>query len=295
MNSDIRTLITDVKAAARIGHAESLWVALDGLLDLPQVSGNPPMDRAFIEKVILPLGEALSNPRLNISVILPLLDEPQAALRACAAAALAYRLLNQDSYSVKQLAKPGKDTRQDVRLALRLALAQAGEDHPEKLAPLTAAWLDAPSPRLQAVAVALLPLQPDRAITALAGLDNPSDPEVRAALVDTFTKLAQTGQAAQVLKLLADWAKNRENNVWVICKTLSGSWAASSAGEALEILPRLLPKADNPKQIINTLQALSRHGANAEVLDTLNAWQGIGDAPLQELASHVLPKLETPD
>ena len=45
MNSQIREIITDIKGAARIGHAESLWAALEGLLNLPQVSGNPPIGR----------------------------------------------------------------------------------------------------------------------------------------------------------------------------------------------------------------------------------------------------------
>jgi hypothetical protein len=292
MNAQIRTLITDIKAAARIGHAESLWVALDGLFDLPQVSGNPPMDAAFIEKVILPIGEALATPRLNLSLIRPLLDEPQAALRGCAAAALAFRFLNQDAFSAKQLGKPGKDSRQDVRLALRLALAQVGKTQPEKLAPLIDEWLAAPSPRLQAIAVALTPLLPGSAIRALAGLDNPSDPEVRAALVDALTALAQAGQADGVLNLLSTWARDRENNVWVICKTLAGSWAAQHPQPALEVLSTLLPKADNPKQIINSLQALYRHGADQEVVSTLKAWQGTGDAPLRQLAIHVLIKLD---
>ena len=62
MNSQIREIITDIKGAARIGHAESLWAALEGLLNLPQVSGNPPMAAAFIEKAVLPIGKALASP-----------------------------------------------------------------------------------------------------------------------------------------------------------------------------------------------------------------------------------------
>ena len=293
MNTDIRTLIIDIKAAARIGHTESLWVALDGLLDLPQVAGNPTMDAAFIEKTILPIGQALSAPRLRMAALQPLLDEPQAALRACAAAALAFRLLRQEKFSSKQLAKPGKDSRQDVRLALRLALAEAAEDHPERLVPLVDEWIAARSPRQQAIAIGLLTILPEKALNALAGLENPSDPEVRAALVEALTGLAQNGQAEAVLGLLADWAANRENNIWVICKTLSGSWAANYPQAALEILPVLLPKTDNPKQIINTLQALHRHGAESDVLAALRGWQNSGNRPLTELADHVLNKLDS--
>jgi hypothetical protein len=291
MNAQIRTLITDIKAAARIGHAESLWVALDGLLELPQISGNPPMNEAFIEKVILPIGEALANPRLNLVLIRPLLDEPQAALRACAAAALAYRFFTQDKITTKEISKPGKDSRQDVRRALRAALAEAGQDQPEVLNPLIDEWLTSPSPRLQAIAVALLPNLPRQALDALAKFDPPSDPEVRASLVEALTKLAQAGQAEGVLDLLADWSRNQDNNIWTICKTLAGSWAAQVPQQALEILFVLQPKADNPKQLINTLQALYRHGAEQQVISTLKTWQETGDTPLRELADHVLRKI----
>lgn len=293
MNTDIRTLIIDIKAAARIGHTESLWVALDGLLDLPQVTGNRPMEEAFIEKAILPIGKALAAPRVQIAPIRALLDEPQAVLRACAAAALAYRGLQQDPLPVQQFNKPGKDSRQDVRRAFRLALADAAAEQPDKLSPLIEAWLDAPSPRLQTIAVALAPLLPDQALTFFAKLDNPSDPEVRAALVEAFTALAQAGQPNQVLDLLSDWARSRENNVWVICKTLSGSWAAQFPGEAIEILIALQPKADTPKQLINTLQALYRHGANQQVIAELTSWQTHASEPLRQIARHVLRKLDT--
>ena len=87
MKTDIRTLITDIKAAARIGHAESLWVALDGILDFPEVAGNPQMSEAFIKRAILTIGEALAQPRLSANLIRPLGNEPFAALRAITATA----------------------------------------------------------------------------------------------------------------------------------------------------------------------------------------------------------------
>jgi hypothetical protein len=293
MNAQIRTLITDIKAAARIGHAESLWVALDGLLDLPQVSGNPPMNEAFIEKVILPIGEALTAPRTSIAIIRPLLDEPQAALRACAAACLSYRFFTAENITIKELSKPGKDSRQDVRLALRAALAVGGQDQSEKLEMLVSEWIASPSPRLQAIAISLHPIFPTQALEAFSQLDAPSDPEMRAALVEALSTLAQTGQAEGVLDLLTLWSKNQENNIWTICKTLAGSWAAQYPQEALAILYHLRPKTDNPKQLINTIQALHRHGAEQEVISTLKTWQEIGDSPLRELADHVLSKLKS--
>jgi hypothetical protein len=293
MNAQIRTLITDIKAAARIGHAESLWVALDGLLDLPQISGNPLMKKPFIEKVILPIGEALAAPRISTAIIRPLLDEPQAALRASAAAALSYRFFADENITSKELSKPGKDSRQDVRLALRAALAAAGQDQPEKLEPLISEWITSPSPRLQAIAIALHPILPTQALNAFAQLDTPSDPEVRAALVEALSTLAQTGQAEDMLNLLTQWSKIQDNNIWTICKTLAGSWAAQYPGQAMEILYNLQPKADNPKQLINTIQALHRHGASQQVVSTLKTWQEIGDPPLQKLANHIINKFES--
>ncbi|MEN8243042.1 MAG: hypothetical protein ABFS17_14080, partial [Chloroflexota bacterium] len=271
MNSQIRTIITDIKAAARIGHPESLWAALEGLLNLPQTLGNPPMTPAFIEKAILPVGEALASPRLNLALIQPLSDEPQAVLRASAAAALAFRYLNQDQITIKQLNKPAADSRQDVRLALQFGLSKT--DDPLKIEPLIEQWLPASSPRLQALAISLLPHQPGQALARLAAQKINSDPDVRAALVGTLIALAQAGQAEDVLTLLAKWAADQDNHIWTICKTLAGSWAAKFPEQALDILSALIPQADNPKQIINTLQALHRHGAGEEVISTLKAWQ----------------------
>jgi hypothetical protein len=292
MNTQIRTLITDIKAAARIGHAESLWVALDGLLDLPQVSGNPPMNEPFIEKVVLPIGEALAAPRLNINIIRPLMDEPQAALRACVAASLANRYFADEDITLKELSKPGKDPRQDVRLALRAALAAGGQEQPEKLELLVNEWIASPSPRLQAIAIGLYPLLPTQALEAFSQLETPSAPEVRAAMVEALTTLAQAGQAEGVLDLLSFWAQNQDNNIWTICKTLAGSWAALHPQQAMAILLHLQPKADNPKQLINTIQALYRHGAEEEVISTLKNWQDTGDPPLRDLAKHLLNKIE---
>jgi hypothetical protein len=292
MNSQIRTIITDIKAAARIGHAESLWTALEGLLNLPQTSGNPLMTAAFVEKAILPIGEALGSPRLNLALILPLADEPQAVLRAAAASALAFRYLHAEQVTAEQLTKSGTDSRQDVRLALQLTLTKAGTDNPEKNEPLINHWLAASSPRLQALAITLLPTQPKSALSHLSTLKIHSDPDVRAALVETLITLAQAGQQQGVLALLTKWAATQDNHIWTICKTLAGSWAAQFPQQALEILFALHAQADNPKQIINTLQALHRHGAGEEVITTLTAWGKIDDAPLNQLAGQVLNKLK---
>lgn len=65
MKADLQLLLTDIKAAIQIGEAESLWAALDGLLDYPEISGNPMMEEGFIKKVLLPVGGILGSPKTN--------------------------------------------------------------------------------------------------------------------------------------------------------------------------------------------------------------------------------------
>jgi hypothetical protein len=83
-----------------------------------------------------------------------------------------------------------------------------------------------------------------------------SDPEIRAALVDCCTELAQHGKPEEVLELLGHWAENNDNLVWVICKTLSGSWAAAYPGKALKVLEAAGQKVGPDKQIHNTWQGM---------------------------------------
>jgi hypothetical protein len=275
MKPELRTLITDIKAAARIGHAESLWLALDGLLDLPEVAGNPQMSEAFLTQAVLPIGEVLSQPRLSLSVLRPLCNEPTAALRAAAAAAFARRYFDPGDTKEKDLRGLGQDPRKDVRLALTLALA--AEPEADKLKPLVDTWIKARSPRLKTVAIQLLPNLPENAFMVLEDLIIDSDPEVRAAVVDALTALAQEASADKVLKLLERWVNGQENYVWIITKTLSGSWAAGHAEKALAILGKLTTHTGPHKHISSALQALERHGAAEQVEAALSQWGQIKD------------------
>ncbi len=284
MNAEIRSILTDIKAAARIGHAESLWLALDGLLDLPQVNGNPLMNDAFLQQAILPIGFALSHPRLAPSLLQPLAVHAQAALRAVTGVAWAARYFDKGDISQSQLEQIGKDARGDVRQAFRFALAEAGAPYPEKLLALAADWMASPSPRQQAVAISLLPALPDQAFELLSNYAVHSDPDVRAALVDTLTQLALAGQADKTLALLDRLARSQENNVWLITRTLSGSWAANYPEASLAILAVLGTQNGPNKQIKNALQALERHGAQDAVHTALEHWR-IGKQPnLQAIA-----------
>lgn len=288
MKNDLRTLLTDIKAAARIGHEESLWMALDGLLDFPEVSGNPTMPEAFISSVALPIGEALTHPRIQIAVIRSLAKQPDAVLRAIAGASLVFRVFSSDDSSLGDLTSFSLDNRKDVRLTLQLAIAQAAETNPTLLLNLTRTWLRAKPARQQAVALGLLPTlalsDSQEALGLLADLEFLSDPDWRAALSDSLTRLAEKGNEIPALSQMHTWAKETTSSQWVICKALSRSWAAAHAPAALEILKTLVQSLGPDKQITNTLKALSRHGAEEQVKATLAEWQNGEDQDLREAA-----------
>ena len=137
MKTNLRTILRDIQAAARIGHIESLWAALEGLNALPQVAGNHPMDETFLNQVILPVGEAVAGARVNAAGLRPLSSHPNASLRAIAAAALMEQYLKGiNGASLKDLTTLTQDPRQDVRLAISLAAARGSELTPEKLVEL---------------------------------------------------------------------------------------------------------------------------------------------------------------
>ena len=87
-----------------------------------------------------------------------------------------------------------------------------------------------------------------------------------------LTALAQEVSADQVLELLDQWVDKQENHIWVITKTLFGSWAAAKADKALAILAKLNAHAGPHKNISSALKALERHGAAEQVEAALSQW-----------------------
>ena len=290
MKTEIQTLLTDVKAAARIGHVESLWVALDGLFDLPEVAGNPPMSEAFINQMILPIGEALANPRLTPSMLTPLAKQSHAAIRAIAAVSLARKMFEDDKVTLKDMKSLGSDPRRDVRSVLALALAQAGGTQPEKLNEIAESWIKVDSPRLREVSLQLIPTIADRdsskAMKIIESLNISGDPELRSTLVNVLVDLAQTGLDSEILSLFETWIKNPENHLWVIGKALSRSWAVKQTERSLAVLAVLGTELGPKKDIANALKALKRHGA--EVQDILRTWQECDNLNLQALAEKAM-------
>ncbi len=292
MNANLRDLITDLKAAARIGHPESLALALDAARALPEIAGNHPLKEAFLVQAILPIGEVLASPRVPLAILRSMSNEALAGMRGIAAVAMSIRLLHNGGDLPEELKRLGRDPRPGVRTALALALSKAGAELPNKLMALTAEWLVDTSPRLRQTALLALAslnvIHGEAALAQAASLSADPDPEVRAALVDCLTALARQEQAELVLRLLADWAGGSDPNQWVIARTLSASWAAEHADESLEILRALAAQGGPARNLVNALNALSRHGAEESVQAAMRKWKDAPNANVNGIAERQL-------
>jgi len=260
MNAEIHELVTDLKAAARIGRADTLNLALDAVAQWDRLAANQNMDASFIQQAILPLGTALSSPLVKRSWLRELADAPLAALRAISAVALSNLYLTDEPSVSTDLQSLSKDERADVRLSLVAALRQAPGDHDARLLRLAQAWHTASSPRTRATALQLLANATfEAALPVLIAAHTEDNREVRRALVDTLLEMAAAGNGQAIIQLLSDWAKEPSPNVWIITKTLSGSWVMIHLEEARAILNTLSADRANAKRIARVNQAWERH------------------------------------
>jgi hypothetical protein len=262
MKTEAKQLLRDLRAAVKLGKPEAVDIALDGLLRLPGVSSNDRMSDGYIEQIILPVGETLA--RLRSSQLRPMLTHPLAVGRAVGAVALAFRFVNENDTTPKDLRNPGRDSRQDVRLALGKALIKVSMADPEKTFYLGKTWITAPVPRLRATALIFIPSLNPKHKTEITGLLNAlgtdENLEVRAALVDALLTLTRNGYTEQVLGILLSWASDPHPNSWVICRTLSSSWAADHPREVESILRVIQSKKTDTGHINSALKALKHHG-----------------------------------
>ncbi|MEK6221089.1 MAG: hypothetical protein N2D54_02455, partial [Chloroflexota bacterium] len=251
MRIEIQQIIIDIKAAARIGHAESMWTALNGLLEYPEVIGNPHIPDPFLTTVVLPIGKALIHPRLSRAALRQLLNQPDAVLRAIGAVVFAHFYITDKDSTDQTLKIFSQDPRPDVRKALSMRLSQGGQSAPEKIRALVTAWIAPVSPRAQGVALQILPATQDTAFIfeSLANFTSIIDPELREILSETLATLAENISAEQVLVQLTTWAESNTDYLWVSCKTLSRAWAANHAESALNILTQLGSQSGPHKQI----------------------------------------------
>jgi hypothetical protein len=263
MKPDARQLLRDLKAAALLGNPEAVNLALDGLLAFPGVAANDRLPEPLLEKVILPVGEALTP--LPTRLVLPLLGHRLAAGRAIGAVALAHQFLSGQTSVLQHLSKAAGDPRAEVRAALGKALLAGGKKDAEKLRPLVTAWLEQPAPRPRHTALICLPALAENigegTIELLELLGSDLEEEVGAALVETLNALARAGLADPVLGLLARWGAQPRANAWVICRVLSAAWAADHPQEVAAILRSLSSQDGAENDVNHALRALERHGA----------------------------------
>ena len=261
MKSSLRILLTDLKAALAIGQQDAIAASLDGLRQLPEVSGNQPLPDAFIIQAILPVGELLASPQVPASLLLTWQRDALAAVRAAAAAALSRRYLRGAEDLVDSVRRAGSDGRPEVRHALAQALGGAAAADPARLLELGFSWTrphkggaewPAAELRLCTTALAFLPAlaerYPERLLVTALLLHRDLNPDVRSGLVGLLTRLAQSGQAVEVLDQLTAWAHEPEPNDWLINKVLSGAWAKQHEARCTAILETLPDKTGGTTQ-----------------------------------------------
>jgi hypothetical protein len=289
MKPDLHTILRDLKAAARIGHTESVWAALEGILEYPQISGNHHLDESFIKQVILPVGQALAQPLMNPAALRPLITHTHAGVRAIAGAALAEGFLKGvNGKGLKELSALAQDPRQDVRDAVLLACALPASHAPQKQTEIYQSWLAHSSPRLQGLALQLLPYLPEDAILQqihkLKNFVPPKEPGARRSLAEAISKLGRGEYGPEILEILSGWAEDPDQFDWVITRCLSRSWAAAYPHDSLAILTQLAAVEGGRKKILGALKALQRHGAQQEVQAVLQDWLASGQPRLQSAA-----------
>lgn len=267
MKAELRELTTDLKAAVRIGHPDSVLAALDGLRAYPGVAGNQALDEPFLEQVILPLGRILAAPSLDEAVLRQLSQEALTAHRALAAVALGQRWLSGGEIWRKIMRQLAQDRRAKVGRSLALSLGELNPANLDIWRSLVEPWLVATSPRLRrtglwalecairqaSVKEKLGPL----AIQWLEPYGNERDEEVARALVTTFVALAESGLAKEVCAVLGSWlADDTKPNEWVIIQTLSGGWAKTARTPALAVLDQLEARVGATRAVRNTRRNL---------------------------------------
>ena len=268
MRSEIYELIADFKAAVRIGHPESLAVALEGFFVLPEVAGNAVLNESFIHQAILPLGEVLAFPGLKIEQLTTLLVDPSAGARALGGVALGVRYLKRLQVDAAELTRPGSDPRLDVRRALGEALARHAQLDPGRLLSLLETWLDVRTKVVQSarlrytglVAIrGLMPVYGDQALALLVAQPLESDTDTRRAYVSALIYYAQNGYDGEVYDLLTNWSEKPEPDTWIVTKTLSAAWAAVSPERSESILRSLEKQSAGGQGIERARRALARH------------------------------------
>ena len=102
--------------------------------------------------------------------------------------------------------------------------------------------------------------------------------------------MALSGHGDRVLDTMNELVSQKEDHLWVITKSLSSSWAAKYSNKSLEVLKTLIITYRFNKLIHNALQALIRHGAEAEVKEQLSIWKDDPNENLRMAAEQFFSK-----
>jgi hypothetical protein len=248
----VREILTDLKAAVRIGDPDSLYTILEQIRGLSEEE----LPTTALQQLGLPLY------RLPTKELKSLARDASPVVRALAAAALASRFARNPVNLENELTRLGGDKSPEVRQILVQTLMQEGAP-PERLVPLAKDWTGAEKPGLQTCGLQILPssrISADTFEGLLHPLAESPDYEVRGALVECLSALAQAGYAASVMSLLQEWARQEEPNIWVITRALSASWALNQSAQALSILKILSEKKGALRSIE---RAAARHESRA--------------------------------
>ncbi len=263
----------DLKSAARLGSAEALDAALEGLLAWRAVAANAPLDEEAVVRRLMPLGAVLSTPTVPEKYLLALAGRPLAGYRALAGVALTLRVLKGNPDLKPPLTRLAADKRPEVRLAVAAALGKYGQDAFPQARDLLRDWLRPHhSPRvwqtaLQAVA-ALAPVSPQELLAIVETLTprQIAHPEMMRPLTKAMKRIAAfsppQGQEA-VLGVLAQWVQNEGAAVELSLRVLHAEWARRLPDLALGFLDAL-ETFGGPRRLVRRTQAFIREGLPPE-------------------------------
>jgi hypothetical protein len=253
MNTTLRELYTDLRAAVMIGIPDGVYEVLQTIQSLP--------DEDLRTRDLYDLGTCLVP--LNIAELRSLAEDANPVVRAMAAVGIADRYLKSDDIVPDDLYLLAEDTSPEVRTNLVKALtSSAGIRSQAELYTLCETWITAAplekNQHLVEAGLRLLPSvnpDPQKVAQLLSPLHTAPDNDFRAALVETLAELAPD-YAEIVLDVLQEWAIQPDANVWVITQALSSSWSFEHSPRATKTLNTL---AENIGTIRAVRRALGRH------------------------------------
>jgi hypothetical protein len=286
MRSDIKEILTDINAALRIQHPESILVALDKILDLPEVTGNQVLEEVSITNIVLPIGNRLSAKNLPDEIYNILIEAEFAVFRALAAVIAAERNFLSDDIDLSELLNFAQD-RRDVGMALSAALTEKAEFNSDKILKLIDSWIESDSIGLLNISLSLIPSVINAENTGIlekvGALSDTDYPDLKRALADVLIKIAQKGFDSQVLSLLETWEFETGEKEWITLRAFSASWSVKFEDRTLKIIEKIAMSKKEDRQIVKTLSALKRNGA--ENIDMyIENWKNSSDLTLQKTA-----------